>query len=60
LHCFDVFEGGTLGPGERSLGIRLRFRSPQGTLTDEAVAPAIEAIVRHLAATLRVTLRAGS
>jgi phenylalanyl-tRNA synthetase beta chain len=60
LHCFDVFEGGALASGERSLGIRLRFRSSARTLSDEEVAPAIEAIVRQLADTLHVTLRAGS
>lgn len=59
LQCFDVFTGGG-APGERSLGLRLRFRDPDQTLTDAQVAPALEKVVRHLADTLHVKLRAGS
>lgn len=67
--CFDVFTGKEVrggeqaGPGaaaERSIGIRLRFRDPDRTLTDAQVAPVLDKIVRHLAESLQVTLRAGS
>ena len=60
LQCFDVFTGGGARTGERSLGLRLRFRDPDQTLTDAQVAPALEKVVRHLADTLQVKLRAGS
>jgi len=69
LQCFDVFTGKEVrggeaaGPGaaaERSIGIRLRFRDPDRTLTDAQVAPVLDQIVRHVADTLQVTLRAGS
>jgi phenylalanyl-tRNA synthetase beta chain len=60
LQCFDVFTGGGAGTNERSIGLRLRFRDPNQTLTDAQVAPALEKVVRHLADTLHVKLRAGS
>jgi len=55
--CFDVFrEKGDETP--RSLGLRLRFRSADGTLTDEVVEPQIQKILRKLEASLNVVLRA--
>jgi phenylalanyl-tRNA synthetase beta chain len=60
LQCFDVFTGGAAaGSGERSLGLRLRFRDPSRTLTDADVAPVLDRVVRRLADELKVTLRAG-
>jgi phenylalanyl-tRNA synthetase beta chain len=58
LQCFDVFAAGPAG-GDRSVGLRLRYRDAERTLADDDVAPSIEAIVRRLADALRVTLRAG-
>jgi phenylalanyl-tRNA synthetase beta chain len=34
---FDIFEGGALGPGQRSLAFSLQFRAPERTLTNEEV-----------------------
>ena len=34
---FDVYRGPGIGEGMRSLAFRLRFCSPEGTLTDEEV-----------------------
>jgi phenylalanyl-tRNA synthetase beta chain len=59
VHCFDVYQGGALGRGERSLGIRLRFRAAKQTLSDAAVDQEIQAIVRRLAESLDVKMRAG-
>ena len=38
LHLFDVYRGGQLDPGTRSLAYRLRFNALDRTLTDEEVA----------------------
>ena len=46
---FDVYEGEQVGEGRRSLAIALSFRSLEGTLTDEDVAPVRERIVKALA-----------
>jgi phenylalanyl-tRNA synthetase beta chain len=60
LQCFDVFTGATGARGERSLGLRLRFRDAGRTLTDADVAPALERVVRRLADEYKVKLRAGA
>ena len=46
---FDVYAGEQVGEGRRSLAIALSFRSLEGTLTDEDVAPVRERIVKALA-----------
>ena len=46
---FDVYTGEQVGEGRRSLALALTFRSLEGTLTDEDVAPARERIVAALA-----------
>ena len=38
LHLFDVYRGGQVGPGTRSLAYRLRFNALDRTLTDQEVA----------------------
>ena len=45
---FDVFRGEQLGAGRKSLALRLEFRSPQRTLTDEDVTGARTAIEAEL------------
>ncbi len=57
VHCFDVFEDRSLGEGVRSVGLRLRFRSPERTLLDDMVEPWMDGIVRRLEASLGVRLR---
>jgi phenylalanyl-tRNA synthetase beta chain len=54
---FDVFTGGGLPPGHRSLAYSLAFRAQDRTLTDEEVEPALAAIVERLAAAFGATLR---
>ena len=46
---FDVYTSEQVGEGRRSLALALSFRSLEGTLTDEDVAPVRERIVaaRH-------------
>ena len=42
---FDEFRGGSLGEGNKSVGLRLVFRAPDHTLTNEEVAPFREQII---------------
>mgnify|MGYP000861024944 CR=1 FL=1 len=37
VSVFDVFEGGNLEPGQKSVSFRLRFQDKASTLQDEAV-----------------------
>jgi phenylalanyl-tRNA synthetase beta chain len=37
INLFDAYEGERVGPDRRSLAFRLRYRSPERTLTDEEV-----------------------
>jgi phenylalanyl-tRNA synthetase beta chain len=41
---FDLYRGEQVGEGRKSLALRLEFRSPDRTLTDEEVAERREAI----------------
>ncbi len=54
---FDVYEGGAVGEGKKSMGIRVVYQSDTRTLTSEQVARAEEQIVRRLGQELGVTLR---
>jgi phenylalanyl-tRNA synthetase beta chain len=56
IDLFDVFRGGTVPDGSRSLAYRLRLQSPERTLTDDDVAEVLAAAVAA-AATLGATLR---
>ena len=49
VHVFDVYAGEQVGEGRRSLALRLQFRAPDRTLTDEDVAERRAAIERELA-----------
>src|SRR5262249_1406442 len=57
VRCFDEFRSDQLGEGRRSLGVALRFRASDRTLTDAEVADlrqrAIDAVVTAHGATLR-------
>jgi len=57
VRLFDVYRGAGIPEGSRSLAYRLRFCSPERTLTDEEVgirrAGCIEAIEREFGAVLR-------
>jgi phenylalanyl-tRNA synthetase beta chain len=49
LAIFDVYRGDQVGPGRKSLALRLEFRSPERTLTDADVAAARVSIEAELA-----------
>jgi phenylalanyl-tRNA synthetase beta chain len=55
---FDVFEGGAIPEGRKSLAFALEFRAPDRTLTDEEVEPVVAAIVNRVRSELGGELRA--
>lgn len=56
---FDVFRGGSLPVGTKSLAFAVDFRAPDRTLTDEEAQTAVDRIVERLASDFSATLRAG-
>jgi phenylalanyl-tRNA synthetase beta chain len=56
---FDVFRGPPLDPGRTSVAVRLTFRAPDRTLTDEELIPIREAITEQVAERLSGRLRGG-
>ena len=55
---FDVFEGGAIPEGRKSLAFALEFRAPDRTLTDEEVEPVVAEIVDRVRSELGAELRA--
>jgi phenylalanyl-tRNA synthetase beta chain len=55
---FDLFTGGDVPAGHRSLAFGLEFRAPDRTLTDEEVEPVVAAIVDRARSELGAELRA--
>jgi phenylalanyl-tRNA synthetase beta chain len=58
VEIFDLYHGEQVGPGKKSLALRLEFRSPERTLTDGDVAEIRERIEARLANEVGGTLRA--
>jgi len=54
---FDVYTGGQVEEGMRSLAFSLTFRAPDRTLTDEEINECHEKIVEHLAEKMAAKLR---
>jgi len=54
---FDLYKGEHVPPGEKSLAIRLRYRSHERTLTDDEVTRFHERVINHLLAELKVSIR---
>jgi len=54
---FDVYSGGQLLPGKKSLAYRITFQSPSQTLTDDEVDEVQQKIIDKLAKGLGATLR---
>jgi phenylalanyl-tRNA synthetase beta chain len=54
---FDVFTGGGLPTGHRSLAFALEFRAEDRTLSDDEVEPLVGAIVEHLGSAFGAQLR---
>ena len=58
VRLFDVYRGGGVAEGRRSLAFALRLQAADRTLTDADVARARQQIVDQVQATLAATLRA--
>ena len=56
---FDVFEGGPIPEGKKSLAFSVDLRVPDRTLTDEEAERVVQAIVARLARDFGAELRAG-
>jgi len=54
---FDVYTGGQLPPGKKSLAYRITFQSPSHTLTDDEVNEVQQQILDKLSGELGATLR---
>lgn len=57
VRVFDVYEGGSLGADERSLGLRVTYRASDRTLTDDDVSAAHGRLVDHLRDAFSAQLR---
>lgn len=49
VRVFDVYLGEKVGPGEKSLALRMTLRAPDRTLTDEEIQGVSDAVVRAAA-----------
>jgi phenylalanyl-tRNA synthetase beta chain len=58
MHAFDVYRGGHIGPGQKSIAFAVRFQSPERTLTDEDAAELRNRIVSALEQSFGAKLRA--
>jgi phenylalanyl-tRNA synthetase beta chain len=56
---FDVFEGGPIPGGKKSLAFSMDLRAPDRTLTYEEAERVVQAVVERLARDFRAELRAG-
>ncbi len=54
---FDVFHGEILGAGKKSVSFKLMFRHPDRTLSDDEVAPVMDAILAEIKSSIGGTLR---
>ena len=57
LSVFDVYEGDRIPAGRKSLALRMRLRSAEGTLTEEEIGGTIEKIVGRLGERFGAELR---
>jgi phenylalanyl-tRNA synthetase beta chain len=54
---FDLYTGGNIPAGKKSIAVRVRYRSPERTLTDDEVTRLHNRVVDTLLAKLNVTIR---
>jgi phenylalanyl-tRNA synthetase beta chain len=57
ISLFDLYTGGKLPAGKKSLAYRIAFQSPSKTLTDEAANSVLKNILKRLTKELGATLR---
>ncbi|MEN8239010.1 MAG: phenylalanine--tRNA ligase subunit beta, partial [Actinomycetota bacterium] len=57
VEVFDVFSGGSIGEGMKSIAVKIHLRAPDRTLTDEDAAPVRKAIAAEVIAATGGELR---
>ena len=57
INIFDLYKGEHVPTGQKSIAIRVRYRSPDKTLTDDEVARYHERVIKHLINEIKVTIR---
>jgi phenylalanyl-tRNA synthetase beta chain len=57
VDVFDLYQGEKIPAGQKSIALRLRYRSPERTLTDDEVSVLHQKVVATLAKKLGVVLR---
>lgn len=57
VELFDLYKGPGIPDGHKSIAVRVRYRSPERTLTDEEVNQLQEHVVQNLLKKIKVTIR---
>ncbi|MDR0426596.1 MAG: phenylalanine--tRNA ligase subunit beta [Clostridiales bacterium] len=57
VRLFDVYRGGQIAAGKKSVAFSLRFRSAERTLTDEEIAAIMERVMKKLESVYAASLR---
>jgi len=57
VSIFDVYKGANISSDQKSIAIRIRYRSREKTLTDEEVSGIHHHVIDHLVRTLNVAIR---
>ena len=57
VELFDLYTGAGIPDGKKSIAVRVRYRSPERTLTDDEVSPLHVRIIDHLVKKLAITVR---
>ena len=57
VELFDLYTGAGIPEGKKSIAVRVRYRAPDRTLTDDEVTPLHAKIVDNLVKKLGITVR---
>lgn len=57
VEIFDIYEGANIPPGKKSIAVRVRYLSPERTLTDEEVNRLHQRVVDNLLKRINITIR---
>ena len=48
ISMFDLYQGPPLAENEKSIGLRIRYRSPERTLTEDEITPIHQGLIQFL------------
>jgi len=57
VELFDLYTGAGIPQGKKSIAVRIRYRSPDRTLTDDEVTPLHTKIIDNIVKKLGITVR---